>query len=450
MNPPRSTPGPSASSGTRRPRAWSSTEAASRPTSCATRSRHRRPSSTRRRRRRPSRPAPALDPLRQLPSDFSATAVKAAASATAAATTPYEQAVALQDFFRTGFEYSLDVPAGHGGADIDRFLEARVGYCEQFSGAYAAMARSLGLPARVAVGFTPGEEDPDESGVFHVRGEHAHAWPEVYLEGLGWVAFEPTPGRGAPGAETYTGVPEQQQGEPAPGNSPDDHHDRRPPDRPTTRSTSRPPPRRRRRSRRSPSPRNGSRAGTGASTTVVDTRRSWAWPGSSACPPCQRLRRRRDRRRASGRPALEVSVAWSQAEDGLDRIGLYRRAPETPMAFADRVQSTLRPGAAGGDGRARPGGDGAVVRWRGPGRRRGGGELSPGGRDDRGHLPPPGRASSVVAQRARSPAAGSRPLGVEHRSEAGPLRSRGGPAAGPADHSSRWKRSRMRSPVEPK
>jgi hypothetical protein len=72
------------------------------------------------------------------------------------------------------------------------------------------MARAVGLPARVAVGFTPGEEDPDTPGLYHVRGEYAHAWPEVFIAGAGWVPYEPTPGRGAPGAEGYTGVPEAQ------------------------------------------------------------------------------------------------------------------------------------------------------------------------------------------------------------------------------------------------
>ena len=132
-----------------------------------------------------------------------------ATQATRNTTTPFDRALALQNFFRNGsFTYSLDVAAGQGVDSIDSFLRRRVGYCEQYASAYAAMARSLGLPARVAVGFTPG--DQDANGLWHVRGEYAHAWPEVYLAGAGWVRFEPTPGRGAPGDQSYTGVPFQQ------------------------------------------------------------------------------------------------------------------------------------------------------------------------------------------------------------------------------------------------
>jgi transglutaminase-like putative cysteine protease len=135
----------------------------------------------------------------------------------AGAPTPYDAAMALQEHLR-GFTYDLEVPPGHGGDDLVRFLfETQRGYCEQFAGAFAAMARAVGLPSRVAVGFTPGEVDPDDPTLFRVRGEHAHAWPEVYLGEFGWVAFEPTPGRGAPFAEAYTGVPEEQAASGDPG-----------------------------------------------------------------------------------------------------------------------------------------------------------------------------------------------------------------------------------------
>lgn len=123
---------------------------------------------------------------------------------------PYDRARALQDWFRDGFTYDLEgVGAGHSASAIEAFLISRRGYCEQFAGTYAAMARSLGLPARVAVGFTPGDLRADGLG-YTVRGRNAHAWPEVWLPGAGWVPFEPTPGRGQPGAEAYTDVPPQQ------------------------------------------------------------------------------------------------------------------------------------------------------------------------------------------------------------------------------------------------
>ena len=125
---------------------------------------------------------------------------------TAGAPTTYDAMLALQNWFQPEFEYSLDVPQGHGNNAIEAFLRQRIGYCEQFAGTFAAMARSIGVPARVAVGFTPGRASSPTAAA-SVLGKNAHAWPEVWFDGLGWVPFEPTPGRGAPGAEGYTGLP---------------------------------------------------------------------------------------------------------------------------------------------------------------------------------------------------------------------------------------------------
>ena len=131
---------------------------------------------------------------------------------TAQATTPYDQARALQDWFRTNFIYSLTVQRGHSNDAMINFLSIRKGYCEQFSGTFAAMARSLGLPTRVVVGFTPGQLHAD--GLYHVAGLDAHAWDEVWFDGYGWILFDPTPGRGAPGAEQHTGALAAQQAAP--------------------------------------------------------------------------------------------------------------------------------------------------------------------------------------------------------------------------------------------
>lgn len=152
-----------------------------------------------------------------LPANFSPRVEQLARDTTSGATTPYEKSRALQDYLRT-FTYDLTVAPGHDGSALEHFLfDTQRGYCEQFAGAFAAMARAVGLPARVAVGFTPGVADPADPDLFRVRGEHAHAWPEVYFAGAGWVAFEPTPGRGMPAAEPYTGVPEQQVASGQPG-----------------------------------------------------------------------------------------------------------------------------------------------------------------------------------------------------------------------------------------
>ncbi|TQL04456.1 DUF3488 and transglutaminase-like domain-containing protein [Cellulomonas sp. SLBN-39] len=118
---------------------------------------------------------------------------RTAREVTAEATTPYEQALALQTWFRsaTNFVYDTRVPPARSQDAVWDFLQTRRGYCVQFSTAMTMMARSLDIPARVAVGFLPGEAD-DEGG-YVVTGRLAHAWPELYFDGLGWVRFEPTP-----------------------------------------------------------------------------------------------------------------------------------------------------------------------------------------------------------------------------------------------------------------
>src|SRR5262245_47787727 len=146
----------------------------------------------------------APDPMfLDLPDDLPAVVADTAREVTAGQPTHLDEMSTLQDWFRTEFTYSTDIPAGHGNSAIESFLEDRIGYCEQFAGTFAAMARTLGLPARVAVGFTQGELQDD--GSYLVLGRNAHAWPEVWFDGYGWVPFEPTPGRGMPGAEGYTG-----------------------------------------------------------------------------------------------------------------------------------------------------------------------------------------------------------------------------------------------------
>lgn len=156
-----------------------------------------------------------------LPSGLPETAFAEARIVTDGVATPYDRAMALQGYFRDNFTYNLNVQLGNSNDAIEAFLRGREGFCQQFAGTFAVMARSIGLPARVAVGYTPGDLGAD--GLFHVYGRHAHAWPEVWFDGIGWVAFEPTPSRGNPDASQYTGVLAQQDdsgGTPGSGGNP--------------------------------------------------------------------------------------------------------------------------------------------------------------------------------------------------------------------------------------
>ena len=114
---------------------------------------------------------------------------------TAGAQGPLAEAELLVNWFRSGqFHYTLDPPASPPGTDplVSFLTQTRSGSCEQFAGAFVVLARSLGLPSRVVVGFTAGcYSGPGE---VIVRGADAHAWPQVYLgPRAGWVSFEPTP-----------------------------------------------------------------------------------------------------------------------------------------------------------------------------------------------------------------------------------------------------------------
>ncbi|MGV8844935.1 transglutaminase family protein [Tessaracoccus sp.] len=118
-------------------------------------------------------------------------------SITAGATTDGQKAQAIQSFLRSeDFTYSLDAPDTAGLDDISDFLLAkRAGYCIHFAAGMITMARLEGIPARMAIGFTPGERAGDE---WIVTTHNMHSWPELYFEDLGWVAFEPTKSIAAP------------------------------------------------------------------------------------------------------------------------------------------------------------------------------------------------------------------------------------------------------------
>ena len=107
------------------------------------------------------------------------------------AATPYDQAKALERFLRQ-YPYSLEVELPPAGSDpVDYFLfDLQSGYCDYYASAMVVMARSLGLPARLATGFLP--QEADASGRQTIYMIDSHSWAEVYFAGYGWVEFEPT------------------------------------------------------------------------------------------------------------------------------------------------------------------------------------------------------------------------------------------------------------------
>ncbi len=152
-----------------------------------------------------------VDPVyTQLPPDVPAVVSTTAKAVAGSSPTPYAKAVALQEYLRSSvFSYSLATPVegdydGSGMAVLASFLQKKSGYCVHFSAAMAVMAREMGIPSRIAVGYAPGAStaetavlDGQQLKGFQASGLDAHAWPELFFAGVGWVPFEPTPSRGS-------------------------------------------------------------------------------------------------------------------------------------------------------------------------------------------------------------------------------------------------------------
>ena len=116
----------------------------------------------------------------------------------AGARSNYEVAVRMMHFLRSNYTYDRQVPLARYPLEAFLFSQRR-GYCQQFSGAMTLMLRMDGIPARVGVGFRPGVPDA-RAGTWTVHASDAHAWVEVFLSGIGWVTFDPTPAASTPAA----------------------------------------------------------------------------------------------------------------------------------------------------------------------------------------------------------------------------------------------------------
>ncbi|MFF4191668.1 transglutaminaseTgpA domain-containing protein [Nonomuraea sp. NPDC001831] len=146
----------------------------------------------------------------KLPDNLPPEIVRLARSLTAQTNSNYEAAVKLQQFFTKDGDFRYDLRTqGHGNSALrDFLLRDRTGYCEQFAASMAVLARIVGIPSRVAIGYTGGTKAGDN---WTVTTGDSHSWPELYFEGVGWLPFEPTPsgslGQGSARVPDYTVPP---------------------------------------------------------------------------------------------------------------------------------------------------------------------------------------------------------------------------------------------------
>ncbi len=229
------------------------------------------------------------------------------------ATTDGERALALTDWLRSdAFTYSTE---GRPGSTLetlaDFLLSSRSGYCEQFAGSLAALARMINIPSRVVIGFLPGVRADDQ---FEVSLRQAHAWTELYFDGLGWVPFDPTPS-GATGV-TPSPTPSESSAEPStqptagPSSSPEATAD------PTGSS----------------GPDGVSLVGALAVLLLVIV--------AAVTPVTVRAGRRWRRLRAGREPAVMVEDAWDEVRDCVVDAGLAW-PPGTPRQVAAALTAQL-------------------------------------------------------------------------------------------------------------
>ncbi|MCD2442479.1 DUF3488 and transglutaminase-like domain-containing protein [Agromyces sp. SYSU K20354] len=264
-----------------------------------------------------------------LPDDLPQVISDTAAQVTGTAATPYDAAVAIQAFLRSpDFEYSTEAPVedGYDGGGFDviaQFLESRAGYCVHFASTMAVLAREVGIPARISVGYTQGSPSQERVGGLQrieVDSHDLHAWPELYFEGVGWVPFEPTPGRGLvpdysrPGAGEGAGPPIPQSGSAAPSAS----------------------------GRAAADP-GGGITGTGGGLALAD---SWWLRGGVIAllaaavllaPAALRAGQRASRLRRIARGERPADAAWSELTATARDLGVDVGIADTPRAVASRI-----------------------------------------------------------------------------------------------------------------
>ncbi len=291
----------------------------------------------------PSVPADTMQRFTSLPRDLPSVVSRTARAVTRGATTQYDQAMALQQWFRSGgnFTYSTDAPADSGGDAVADFLADRKGFCVQFSSAMAVMARSLGIPARIGVGFLPGT--PVKDDWWSVKLTDAHAWPELYFQNVGWVRFEPTPAArtGSPPqwAQLSAASGGSQVGQTTPGTVPGQTAT----DGPDARIRSLQEAERRASS--------GAVAEPLAPLAPVATPLSRWWQvagvvllllAALALTPVTALLGRRRRRRTARDGAARVEASWADLHEQVGDLGIELPASLTPRQVDHRLQGSVQ------------------------------------------------------------------------------------------------------------
>lgn len=263
-----------------------------------------------------------------IPSDLPTSLTSLAKSVTANASSPALKAAAIQEYLRSDrFTYTTEPLPGSGYKALENFLlNDHKGYCEQFATSMAMMARVVGIPSRVAVGFLPGKRDGDH---WDVTIRDMHAWPELYFAGFGWVRFEPTPAIQTGTAPSWT-VPQKVTPEASASAAPSAE-----PSVPTTAPSRRPD------------------VGPTEQTTAPTTDTSFPWQRTLlssgaglvalvvlALPATLRRRRRVERLTGTGPAGERVEAAWQEIRDTvLDYGGSWPDG--SPRAIGGEISDRL-------------------------------------------------------------------------------------------------------------
>ena len=263
-----------------------------------------------------------------IPSDLPDSLVQLANRVTADADTPAAKAAAIQAYLRDDqFTYSTEPLPGSGYEALQNFLLGdRRGYCEQFASAMAMMARVIGIPSRVSVGFLPGERD--EAG-WKVSIRDMHAWPELYFANYGWVRFEPTPASVTGTAPSWT-VQDADSSESDPSADPSSEataDEVSPGTAPSVAPSEQP-----------NVPGQGANAGWGR--TLIGAGIALVLLAILAAPATIRVRRRSGRLSGEGPAEEQVEAAWAEIRDTVwDYGGSW---PEgSPRAIGDEMAHRL-------------------------------------------------------------------------------------------------------------